>query len=181
MLKWVKNTYKYDKMYRWKAKPGYNIFVADRGAVRFDFPEKWVVEPDDDGSIKFHDRQPPDDDCRLQVSVFHLRPDIDWSALPLAPLLEHLSRPPDLDDEPTGPITEVKQAGLEVARQEFAFVDKKEGATRARAAVLLVAPMSRYSSFLARRCGAFHPVWDEVLRTLRLGDYGPQPIPRGRG
>jgi hypothetical protein len=61
---------------------GCNVFVADRGAVKFDFPREWVIAPGDD-SINLHDKAPPDDDCVLAVSYLRLPP-IDWSGLPLA-------------------------------------------------------------------------------------------------
>ena len=50
--KWKKDTLKLKKDHLWKAKPGYTIFVADRGAVRFDIPQGWIVEPGPD-STKF--------------------------------------------------------------------------------------------------------------------------------
>ena len=58
--------------------PGYNIFVADRGAVRFDFPRDWIIEPGENGSIKFHDKKPPDDDCTLQITVMYLPDGVDF-------------------------------------------------------------------------------------------------------
>lgn len=73
MGKWKRQTLKLKENHGWRAKPGYKIFVADRGAVRFDIPQEWIMDPGKD-SIKFHDRTPPDDDCLLQVSVLHLSP-----------------------------------------------------------------------------------------------------------
>jgi hypothetical protein len=70
----------------WRCKPGYSIFVADRGAVRFDVPSSWVVQVDAAG-VKIHDKQPPDDDARIQLSVFYPPPAVDWTDLPLATLL----------------------------------------------------------------------------------------------
>jgi hypothetical protein len=72
--------------HRWKAKPGCEILVADRGAVRFDIPEDRTLEKGDD-SVRFHDREPPDDDCLLQMTLMTLPAEVDWSAFPLDRLL----------------------------------------------------------------------------------------------
>jgi hypothetical protein len=81
-----KDEIKLRRKHTWKATPGCRIFVADRGAVRFDIPQDWVVVPDSD-CIKLHDKAPPDDDCVLAVSYMRLPP-IDWSELRLASLVE---------------------------------------------------------------------------------------------
>ena len=81
-----KSGFRMDDDHSWRCKPGYKIFVADRGAVRFDFPEDWVVVGDAEG-IKLHDKPPPDDNCRIQLSVFHLPPVVDWGKLSLAAML----------------------------------------------------------------------------------------------
>jgi len=86
VAKWNKRQLRMADDHGWRCKPGYTIFVADRGAVRFDIPESWVVEVDAEG-VKIHDKQPPDDDARLQLSVFYPPPAVDWTHLPLATLL----------------------------------------------------------------------------------------------
>ena len=48
MADWLKEKYKLKKNHNWKAPDGYRIFVADRGAVRFNIPDGWIVEPDAD-------------------------------------------------------------------------------------------------------------------------------------
>lgn len=86
MAKWEKRDLRMDDDHGWRCKPGYQIFVADRGAVRFDFPKGWVIVADAEG-IKIHDRQPPDDNCRIQLSVHYLPHGVDWGDLPPAKLL----------------------------------------------------------------------------------------------
>src|ERR671920_2573227 len=71
--------------HHWRARPGHRIFVADRGAVRFDFPDTWVLKMNE-RTVCLYDREPPDDDCRLEVSFFRLPP-IDWSGLAVEQLL----------------------------------------------------------------------------------------------
>src|SRR6266496_1579784 len=85
MANWDKEELELNKSHGWRARPGQKIFVADRGALRIEFPEDWVVIPDDD-SIKFYDKQPPDDDCCLAVSYMRLPP-VDLSGLPVSEML----------------------------------------------------------------------------------------------
>ena len=86
--RWEKQTLKLTEPHGWHAKAGYNVFVADRGAVRFDIPQAWLVKPDSK-TIKFHDREPPDDDCTLALTVMRLPP-ADWSGMPVAGLVASL-------------------------------------------------------------------------------------------
>ena len=44
MPTWKRRVYKLDANHTWKAKPGYQIFVADWGAVRFDIPSGWAFD-----------------------------------------------------------------------------------------------------------------------------------------
>src|SRR5437588_5022688 len=39
----------------WRCKPGNNYFCADRGAVAFEMPAKWVVRHDDKDALTIHD------------------------------------------------------------------------------------------------------------------------------
>src|SRR3712207_14016 len=79
--KWQETVHKLSPHHNWKAKPGYNIFVADMGALRFDIPEGWVVVPGET-SYKLHDRRPPDDECVVEVTANYLPP-ADFSDFPL--------------------------------------------------------------------------------------------------
>src|ERR1041384_5281094 len=90
MSRWEKREHRLPENHGWTAKEGYNVFVADRGAVRLDFPADWIVKPGE-SSIRFHDAEPPDDRCCIEVSYLRLRP-IDWSGLSLAELLKSVSR-----------------------------------------------------------------------------------------
>jgi hypothetical protein len=171
MAHWEKHTLRLDEDHAWKARPGYNIFVADRGAVKFEFPEDWVVLPGED-SIKFHDRQPPDDDCTLQISVFHLPPEVDWSGLALGPLLGELVGKDTRDVLGRSEVVEVRRPGLDLAWTEVHFLDpneKREAYSRtclARSGT--IQPLITFDFWAddAPRC---RPIWDAVLDSLRLG------------
>jgi len=172
MAYWDKRTLKLPEKHGWHARPGFKIFVADRGAVRFDFPEDWVVIPDPD-SIKFHDRQPPDDDCTLAVSVMHLPP-ADWSKIPLAglvaKLVEHDSRPVTS----RGEVVDVPRADLDLSWAEIRFADPGEDDRPARSRTALarasnVQPLITLD-FWEDDAPRLVEVWDEILRSLRVAE-----------
>src|SRR5262249_24331626 len=148
----------------WTARPGCNVFMADRGAVRFDFPKDWVVIPGG-SSIKFHDRQPPADDCTLQVSVLYL-PDIDWSGLPLSFLVRQLVANDSRDIFCRGEIVEVRRPRLELAWTEVGFIDPNER-QEARSRTCLarwsnIQPLITFD-FWAEHAPRVDPVWEDVL------------------
>ncbi len=177
MAKWKKSVYKLDANHKWKAKPGYKIFVADRGAVRFDFPEDWVVVADDQG-VRLHDRQPPDDNCRLQVSVFRFPAAIDWTGVPLATMLEQSVDKDDEDRISRSPIARVLRPGLEIVWTEVRRVDpgeKREARSRHLFAGGADASTLITLDYWPEDAPRFEPVWDEVVRSLRLGEYVADP------
>jgi len=176
MSEWEKETLKLKKHHRWKGKPGYRIFVADGGAMRFNFPEHWIVVPGDD-SINFHDKQPPDDDCRLAVSVMKL-PAIDWSGLRLSALVQQVLDGDERKVEQPGKIVEEHRGHLELAWAEVRFVDPIEN----REAFSRIC-LGRESNiqclitfdFWADDADTLRPVWDEVLRSLEIARYVSDP------
>jgi hypothetical protein len=182
LAQWQKKTYKLEQMYGWKAKPGYNIFVADRGAVRFDFPDSWVLKPGENSVIELRDKEPPDDDCLLQLSVFHLPPWQDWRGLPMGKMLQDCMAGGDDGREVTnvGPIFERSRDGMDMAWRETAWIappeqDSRPALTRSCLAhkdlVQVLLTMELWTDDRDR----FAPVWDEILRTLRLAEYKRRP------
>ena len=176
MSEWEKETLKLKKNHGWKGKPGYRIFVADRGAMRFNFPEDWVVVPGDD-SINFHDKQPPDDDCRLAVSVMRLPP-IDWSGLRLSALVQQVLDGDERKVEQTGKIVEERRGNLELAWAEVRFVDPNE--KREAFSRICLGRESNIQclitfDFWADDAATLRPVWDEVLRSLQIGRFVTDP------
>lgn len=179
MARWEKKKFRLPEASGWKAKPGYQIFVADRGAVRFDIPSGWVVVPAEGGSICFYDRQPPDDNCRLQLSVMRLPPIRDWRELPLPKLLTDVLAADDRECISQSEVVYVDRADLELAWIEFVFIDpgeKREAHSRcclARGANIQPLITMEFWSDEAER---YAPVWDEVLRSLQLGVYIKDPL-----
>jgi hypothetical protein len=174
--KWEKQTLKLQGRHFWTAQPGCKVFVADRGAVRFDFPQDWMVVPDSD-SIKLHDKPPPDDDCVLAVSYMRLPP-IDWSGLPLSSLVEQTSKGDSRPIYEWGEIIESRRADLEIAWREMRFIDpveKREAFSR-----FCLARRGRVQAIISfdfwetdyKRCEG---VWEIVLKSLELDEQIADP------
>jgi len=177
MTDWVKDELKLKENHTWRAPNGYRIFVADRGAVRFNIPEGWVIEPDAD-SIKFYDAKPPDDNCRLACSYLRLPPQVDWSSLPLADLINVALNGDEREPQRAGEITHKQRADLEVAWADYTFTDpvlKRLAYTRlciARGSLIQALITFEYWPEDAARLAA---VWAEVIRSLQLGRYVQDP------
>jgi len=185
MRGWEKRTYKLDGNYKWKAKPGYQIFVADWGAVRFDFPHGWISVPQEGGSIRFCDREEPDNDAALEVSVMHLAP-IDWSGLSMAYLLKELKG--GIEGRGTivwrGEVVEEKRNDLEIAWNSTRWIDPNEN--REACSFSCLARRKTTQIFLTFDYWLddeprFGTVWRDVLDSLVLGEQVPgMGRPRGR-
>lgn len=154
------------------ARPGYNVFIADRGAVAFSYPQGWVILPGSD-SIKLHDRQPPDDDCVLAVSVMRLPPvKGGWGGLPLERLVREMVKNDKRGASQLGEVRNEQRPDLELSWAELSFIDPAQlRSARSRCCLAranLVQPlitMDFWESDLQR----VGPVWDEVLRSLKVG------------
>lgn len=183
MAKWKKKTLRLQDDHRWHAKPGCRIFVADQGAVRFDFPQHWIMHPTAD-SFQFLDRRPPNDDCRLAVSYQRL-PAIDWSEAPLADMLRQVVADDPRDLMPTMDVVTIRRPGLYLVWTEGKFIDPHEmRAAFGRIAVGIGGNIQVLLTFdyWAVDAERFTPVWDDVLESLRVGEYIPDPTrgPRSR-
>ena len=72
-MKWRSRCFNVSEQHRWKAKSSNKIFVANRGAVHFEYPQNWIIVPEG-GTICIYDGKEPDDNIRLQVSVTQIGP-----------------------------------------------------------------------------------------------------------
>lgn len=176
MANWDKEELELNKSHGWRNRPGQKIFVADRGALRIEFPEDWVVIPDDD-SIKFYDKQPPDDDCCMAVSYMRLPP-VDLSGLPVSEMLKVAMEGDTRPIYSRSETHEVKREDLELAWVELAFIDPaQQRDCRSRiclgrgSGIQPLITMEFWEDDRAR-CA---PVWDDVLASLQLGVYIGDP------
>jgi hypothetical protein len=174
---WHKETLKLKKNHSWKAKPGYRIFVASKGAARFCFPQPWIMEPDSD-SIKFYDGKPPDDNCRLAFSYIVLPP-IDWSGLPLSQLIDTAVEGDERNLERAGDVVRVPREDIELVWAEFRFIDpveEREAFTRLSIGRGVVIQTLITLDFWPEDRERLDAVWDEVMRSLELERYVEDPM-----
>lgn len=179
MAGWKKSTYKLDANHKWKSKPGYSIFVANWGAVQFCVPSKWVALPQA-SSFRFCDKQPPDDDCTLEVSVAQLPP-IDWSDLSLAYLLEEVLKNDERDEAFRGEIIRETRDDWELAWTETRFVegpDRRPARSRTCLARRGTVQPLITMDFWLDDAEKFVPVWEEALSTLKLAEPDPHLMPK---
>jgi hypothetical protein len=175
-LRWIKETLELKDDHRWQSKPGYKIFVADRGAVRFDVPQDWHFEPDAK-SFKFLDREPPNDDCRLEMS-FNRLPQGDWSLFPLQHSLKKILEDEKRDVIETGEIITLKRQTARIVWAEIKFIDSEENREAfSRICIGLGSNVQCLITFdyWADQADRLTPVWDQVLDSLVLGLYIRDP------
>jgi hypothetical protein len=182
MAKWRKEVFRLPENHGWQVKEGFKSFVADHGAVRFDVPAEWVFVPGDN-SVKFYDREPPNDTCLLETSIFRLPEGVDWTRLPLSQLLAETLAGDRAEILTRGAIVAMKRGDLELAWSETRYVDPEENrearsrcCLARRALVQPLLTLAFWPEDAARAAG----VWDEVLASLRIGDYVTPPLQRGR-
>lgn len=174
--KWIKETLELKSNHGWKCNPGYKVFVADRGAVRFDIPQSWHIEPDTE-SFKFMDRKPPDDDCRLEVS-FNRLPPADYSLFPLAATLKKIAKADKRNVIAMGDVVTLKRQTARVVWIELKFIDSDENREAfSRICVAIGSNIQCLVTFdyWADDAERLTSVWDEVLRSLTLGLYIGDP------
>ena len=179
MPKWERRRLRLKKNHGWKSEPGCQIFVADRGAVRFDIPQGWVVVPGE-GAVKICDKEPPNDNCAIQLTIFYLPRGIDWTDLPLAKMLEDATSKDDPDSGTLArsEVVTIERPDMEIAWRETRFVDKNEQREAiSRSCVARgsdLQPLITFD-FWVDDAPRLYAVWDELLRSLRLGDYVEDP------
>lgn len=177
-LQWVKETLELKPDHHWESPSGYKIFVAGRGAVRFNVPQSWAFEPKEN-SFKFMDKQPPDDDCCLEVSYNHLPPR-DWSLFPLKPTLRKILEDDERDVIERGEIITVKRQTARIVWAEIKFIDIQEEPREAfsRTCIGLGSNIQCLITFdfWADQAEQLIPAWDEVMRSLTLGLYIRDPV-----
>jgi hypothetical protein len=158
----------------WKSKPGHSICVIDRGLVRFDYPNHWIVEPAE-GAVHLHDRPPSVESCDLGVSIFRLAA-VHVRELCLDDMLRDTlgnGRKPCQQSE----IHHMARGDLEIGWLEQRYIDAEHNrdarfrVALARGPVLCLISMNYWSNRAAR----LERVWDEVLRTLVIGVHVEDP------
>ena len=158
----------------WKSKPGYSICVIERGLVRFDYPSNWIVEPEE-GAVHLHDRPPSVESCDLGVSIFQVPAGLVRELSlddTLRDALDHKRKPYQQSE-----IHHIGRLDLEIVWLEQRYLDteyKRDARFRvalARGPVLCLVSMNYWSN----RAAGLEAVWEEVLRTLVMGERIEDP------
>ncbi len=191
MSNWERQEFNLPENHRWTAKPGNRVFVANKGAVRFEIPEDWILElPKGSKSFQFLDGKPPHDDIRLDVRIMYLAatlPDVDWSRVtpwnqpPITDWLKkNIAKDPRNPTKVGAPLT-INLGDTTVTWAEMDFMDpveKRPAHTRlcyalnTSCALLSIIAMDFWDDDADRA----RPVWNEVLGTLKLGEYVESPF-----
>jgi hypothetical protein len=175
-LQWVKETLDLPPDHNWQTEPGNRIFVAGRGAVRFDVPGDWHFEPDVN-SFRFLDKKPPDEDCRLEAS-YNLLPEGDWDALPLVSLLRQVVQHDTRDIIEQGDIIRLKRQTARVVWTQIKFIDSDENRDAySRTAIAIGSGVQCLITFdyWVDQAEQLTPVWDTVMNSLVLGLFIKDP------
>jgi hypothetical protein len=177
-LQWIKKTLELKPNHNWEAPSGYKIFVAGRGAVRFNVPQDWFFEPKDN-SFCFRDKEPPDDDCCLEVS-FNLLPPNDWSQFPLKPTLRKIMEDDSRDVIERGEVISLKRQTARIVWCEIKFIDTQAEPREAfsRTCIGLGSNVQCLITFdyWADQAQQLTPIWDEVMRSLTIGLFIRDPM-----
>jgi hypothetical protein len=161
----------------WNAPNGYKIVVADRGAVSFNVPASWILakmEP----NLELNDKTPPDDNARLSMSFWQTRPGINWTELPLVPLLLQSAADTKMEILEQSAIKTSPRQDIEIVWLQKKFLDpveKRDAYTRIALArgfdVHVLLTFDVWVDDLKK----FKHVWDEALRSLQLGRHIEDP------
>ena len=150
----------------WRCSPGYKICVLAEGASRFDVPCEWVMEPSAE-SVKLYDAIPPDDNCRLEVSLLR-HSQIDWSGLDLDTLV--LNSAGGKAGAEREDIHRQQRPGVELVWIERSSI---ENGKEARSRIAIVRGLNAHAvftlDFWASDADRLVPIWDEIMRSIDLG------------
>ncbi len=160
----------------WESEDGYKIFVADRGALRFDFPKDWIVKFQEK-SVKFTDLEPPTDTGALEVSFNRLPPN-DWTTFPLKKALQQVLDDDDRQIISKGKITSANRDGMRLVWTEVRYMDateKRDATSRILIGIGGNVQCLFTFDYWTEGEEQMIEVWEAMLRSLRLGLFIPDP------
>ncbi|MDQ2730400.1 MAG: hypothetical protein M3Y56_01970 [Armatimonadota bacterium] len=173
--RWKKVGYKIAKNHGWRAKEGNIAISIGRGDLMFEVPRDWICIPTET-SLKVHEKQPPDDDIVLEVSVIYAPPR-DWSDLPLPVLLQGIlsnnGKPVRAEA-----IVQVKRPALQYAWTEYReFHEKEQREAIWRSCVArggYLHGLITYG-FWPEALELADKVWKDVLDSLQMSQFFEDP------
>lgn len=159
----------------WRAQPGHQIVVLERGAVRLEVPRTWVIELEED-CLRLRDKKYPDDDCSLGISC-HRWPAVA-EGLPVADLVRDTFKMEGRMVLSSGPIVEETHVDLALAWSQARFIDpgtEREAETRfcfaRKGGVQALLTFDFWTSDRER----FEPRWRQILDSLQLAEWVDDP------
>ena len=176
-FKFKKRDVKLKPNHQWRTPPGYKLIVMGRGAVHICFPRGWVDHATEHGSIRLHDAEPPGDSCRMEISFFII--DVGRAFYPFEHLVRNMGKA-KTDIERLNPKEPVfsRRDGLRFGWMESNYHDPDNGRLVCSRSLLVyghkVQALITYDCW-ADRVEEFEPVWNTLLKTMRLGQYVPDP------
>ncbi len=173
---WIKEVLELKEDHHWKSQPGNRIFVAGRGALRFDVPQDWHFEPQEK-SFRFLDNKPPKDDACLEAS-FNLLPPADWSEFPLISILRKVVKDDERNPIELGEIIQLKRQTARIVWTQLKFIDPQEHREAySRICIGLGSGVQCLITFeyWVDDAERMIPVWDTVMESLVLGLYIRDP------
>ena len=189
---WEKMEFDLPENHGWTAKPGNRVFVANKGAMRFEIPNTWILDmPKNSRAFLFYDRAPAEAaDMRLDARVLYLaamHPDVDWASVQpwnAPPITEWLKKNMTSDTRnPTrigAPLT-INLNGMTVAWAELDFIDSVEKrlahtrvcyAMNTSVALLSIIALDYWDDV----SDTATKVWNDVIGTLKMGEYVESPF-----
>ncbi len=173
----ISKTFQLRGDHSWKAKAGNSILVLDRGAVRLEIPRDWTVTRNQ-GSVRATDKPTPDDDCSLEVTVYHL-PHLVDELPPVAELLAQATpEDADLAHEriERKPIVEDRRGDIATAILETRFRENGRDATSYTQIAMAgdIACLLTYAFWDDDQEWAAR-IWQNVQDSLVLGWYVDDP------
>jgi hypothetical protein len=160
----------------WHAPDGYKILVVEQGLVSFAFPDSWYIHAFDPFDIR--DQKPPDETCHLQATIFRAPPGVDWSQLPLIPLMQNVIKDAYKSVLERTPITMHPREDIEIAWLQQKFTDPEEHRpawsriAMARGQAVHVLFTFDYWTEDAEK---LELVWDEIMNSIMLDRYIADP------
>ncbi len=178
---WKKQSMRLNADHEWNCREGFKVFVADRGAVRFDIPQSWLVIPGED-AIAFHDRQPPDDDCTLKLSILRLPPGVDWSVMPISRMIREVREDDSRNILSRTEPVDFRRGETDISWVGETYIDSGECRVAHGRTLLarhgLIQPLITFA-YWDDDSERVEPAWEEVVRSLELGREIADPR-RGR-
>ena len=168
--------------------PKNSLFIAERGAVQFEFPREWMIIPSRKGTIMIQDKPYPEENMRFDVGVGQLfREDgvplrrigvsVDWE-LPIDEAFMASMIKPEDEMLTVGKLRFASGPTFEAAWRQVSFIDKEENrklfsrtcvarATSTCGVITL--------NFWPEYASKANRAWRLMMATLKIGEYIEDP------